>query len=626
MSAILAILIMLAGALAVAPLARGAGTPPGTMALLSPNIPWPTVAPTYVSPNFYQPSPIGLPVNYNLNLLVGSAPKGTLFWVYIDGYNVTFLKTWQVGFTYNKSVVQVVNNALWTNVTYGSILSLLSPSKQIQVAGSIDTANDTVAAFGDSATDGNYYNGTGAQHAVNFMSVEFEIVANTTYQEAIAGTPVSLMSFSWTNTQTQLIFEDGQSPQVEIPNVAVNNATITFTLPPPHAPVASSKVTPGTTALGGAQTFDASGSSQGWTGTASVSIKEYQWTWMKVGTMTPNGTISYETTPTITNTFPAIGTYYVNLTVWAWTPNNSYNMSSAPETQVAVVIAKAVGCGITLYTQPWRYIDPYYIPTTFVGMTLPGPTQNGTEADSFRPGDLVQLFANVTYNGAPVSNALVTFQVIDAQGNTEVFATAVSNCYGQAEWDFRIPWPSTANVIENNFTGNVVSTAPSENTTLFGQWTAYATWQLGNPSEKQPYETTQTAYIKFDVSWGLTIVEIVEPTPATSVYRGPNSCGYGQSITVKVNVYNEYLEPVNGTLIATAYDNLLVPIYPSLSVAEPNIPVGTTSYNLGTIAIPSYAYVGTGYLVVNLLSTWPQFEGTAFCPTNYTTFQITAYP
>jgi hypothetical protein len=322
--------------------------------------------------------------------------------------------------------------------------------------------------------------------------------------------------------------------------------------------------------------------------------------------------------------YKAAGPYTVTLTVYAWTPNNSYNMSSTPENQYVIVLTPAKLCQITLYTQPWRYVDPFYIENVPQGVTIAG--ENKSTADTFRPGDLVQLFANVTYNGAPVSGALVTFQVNDSNNQAWAFGTAVSNCYGVAEWDFRIPWPENSPLVNetNPFIGNTVSESPGENRSLFGTWTVIATWQSGNPSETLPFETTQACVIYFEVSWGLNIAAITSPTALTKVERGPDSCGYGQCVDIKVNVYNEYLEPVNGILVATVYDNLLTPIYPSLSVQE-KFPVGTSSWDLGMVCIPSYAYVGTAYVVVNLLTTWPQYSGTAFSEAVIQPFQIIPY-
>jgi hypothetical protein len=378
-------------------------------------------------------------------------------------------------------------------------------------------------------------------------------------------------------------------------------------------------ITPSTTVTTGTPvTFDAAppASTPGWSGLATVPITEYEWgLW--------NNTIVYTGagTPSITATFATPGTYTVNVTVYAWTVSNSYNMSSKNiDKQTVLVVLPPTGCQITLYTQSWRYIDPYYIPTTFVGDK--SGLVNGTFADTFRPGDLVQLFANATYNGAPVSNALVTFEVVDNVGNVVLVATATTNCYGLAEWDFRIPWPSTETLIVNNFTQG--SMAPGQSESNFGNWTVYATWQLGSQATEQPpFEKTQCAYIKFEVCWGLIVtIASVSPNPAM---RGPPTCGYGPSVTVKVNVLNQYLEPVTAYLFTTIYDNLLVPVYP-VSAVMTTFPVGlTSSFTAGTIGIPSYAFVGTGYVVVNLLSTYPSNAGTAFCPTAITTLVINPY-
>jgi len=600
MSAILAIVLMLCGTLAVFPLAHAASSTCSSISANVPESPFQSVAAQTVFP---YPPITNVHFEYTVN---GTA--GTKFWCDIDAYTFNEIATYQIGFYFNPTLLQVLA------VTNGSVLNQLQ-GNFINIAPSINNGLGVVAAGAWSATSGWLMNGTGVNMVADLMNVEFEVnpsVLNS-YLISIAGVPQNMTWFSSTILKIQS-FVVGTSGKIA--GVALDDGTVTYTLPPPKAPVASSVVEPSSTVTTGTPvTFDATGSTAGWSGIASVPITEYEWNFN-------NGTIIYTNaaTPTITETYNTPGSYSVTVTVYAWTPNNSYNMSNTEATpQTVLVVAKPTGCFIDLYTQNWRYIDPFYITTTYTGYS--GPGLNGTEADSFRPGDLVELFANATYNGAPVSNALVTFEVFDNTNRIVLTATAITNCYGLAEWEFRIPWPSTSYTRVNNFT--LGSMAPQENTTYFGEWTAYATWQLGSQfTELPPFEKTQAGMITFDVSWGLdvTIVSIT-PNPAM---RGPNSCGYGSDVVVKVNVYNEYLEPVQGLLTCTLYDNLLVPIYPTATILE-TFPVGNSQYSFASIEIPSFAFVGNGYAVVNLLSTWPSLSGTAYSPTAWATLVINAY-
>jgi PKD repeat protein len=359
------------------------------------------------------------------------------------------------------------------------------------------------------------------------------------------------------------------------------------------------------------QTFDASTSLPGWNGTAYIAPTEYQYNFGD------GSSIINTTASSWTHTYTLAGTYTATVTVWAW-DNIKYNMSDT-STQTAIVFVRPVGCSIDLTSQDWRYIDPTTIPTTDVGLGSEEP------CDAFRPGDLVQLFATVTYNGAPVSNQLVTFQVFDNKKNNVLTATALSNCNGTAEWDFRIPWPSTNNIVVNNLTQG--SFVPFWNTSEFGIWHAVATWQCGSQqSEQPPFEKTQNDTMSWTVSWGLTIIDVTV-SPLTAV-RGPATCGYGDTVTIKVNVENDYAEAIPGLLTGTILDNLLVPIYPPAvwSGTFTNCSGTINTETLSGVPIPSYAYVGTAYAWVNLLTTWPSLAGTAFCPPVCVEFSISVHP
>jgi len=625
MSAILAIMLMLAGAFAIVPLGHGQppAPPPGYVSLISSNAIYPLASqPTAAQSNPNTPFP---PVT-NLHFAIGvNDTAGSKFWVDIDAYNVSWLSTYTVGCVFNPQLFQCLA------AVNGTVTRQLSASKELATPpATIDNVGGTVTAAGYSATDSYSFNGTLApQYPVELWAFEFQLTGNATYENMIAGTPQTLVGLSYTNVTIGTAFIDVEGNTFTPP---MYNATAIFTkhIGQPMPPIASSVVTPPTVTVGTAQTFDATGSTQGFNGTINVPITSYVWNFN-------NGTIITTHTPTITETFPAPGTYTVTLTVVAdgsAITSNHYNMTSAPENQVATVYPKASGCDLRLYTQSWRYVDPYYINTTSTGAPLTG--ENNTTADTFRPGDLVELFANATYNGAPVQGALVSFEVWDNNNNVVLIAEAITSCTGLAQWEFRIPWPSTEGTVVNNFTEG--SFGPTENTSQFGTWRAIATWQLGSQlSELPPFEKTQTTGIYFDVEWGLVVsIVSVSPNPA---YRGQNSCGYGQTVTIKVNVCNYYLEVVPGYIYGTIYDNLLVPIYPpSALYVTPGFPAGTvnaTSHNVNptctdnytlTQEIPSYAFVGTGYVVVDLLTAPPSMGGTSYCPTVWTNIGIIAHP
>jgi PKD repeat protein len=506
---------------------------------------------------------------------------------------------YSIGFFFDHNILQV------TSVTNGSAMDPYTSGVDFTyIPGHIFNNNGSVAVYTWALFSTATPPVITSSGWMDLLHVGFKINATVAAVTPIFGIPQQLMGFITTSgSPYETLFIDAESNDIT-PYNAIANATITYTqkVQAAYGPTAAFTITPNPVFLGTQQTFDGTASTAGWTGTATDPIVSYTWNF-------GDGNITTISTPIIYHTYAATGSYTVTLTV---TTAGSKTNST---TETATVYAKATGCNINLYTQNWRYIDPFYIMTNFTGTVLMGPV-----ADSFRPGDLVQLFANVTYNGAPVSNALVTFQVFDNKNNTILVATAISNCYGLVEWEFRIPWPTDEGIQVNNFTQG--SWAPVENETFFGMWHAVATWQLGSQyTEQPPFEKTQSATIYWDVSWGLTITGIsVAPNPAK---RGPASCGYGDTVVVKVNVFNEYLEPIPALVTATLYDNLLVPL--GYSALFYTFPVGqTTGLALPGIPIPSYAFVGTGYAVANILSTWPLLMGTAFSSTAWTTFAIEA--
>jgi len=610
MSAILAILLMLSGLLAIVPLAHSQVTPVGAMTASTTTPPPPTPSVTY---------------QWGVNGAPGS-PLTADVWVYnisaADG-----ISTWSIGFYYNPSILVV------TGVTNGSILNGYTAADFTEVPGSYSTPGVVTSYTWSLFSTASPYPYTKPNGWVSLMQVSFEINPALTggYVSTIYGMPQLMMGFSTVSgDQAQCLLLDPAGNDLT-PYGFITNGTITYTkvVLPVTGPGVTTAVTPSyTVTLGTAQTFTAS-TTPGFNGTTTVPITNIQWIF-------PNGTIFQGPTLTsVTNTFTPTGTYTVTCRVWAYMLDNASNNGiynfSASEAQTVTVIPKSTGCAIALYTQSWRYVDPFYINTQYVGDLLPS-AQNYSEADSFRPGDLVELFANTTYNGAPVQGALVTFQVYDNNHNTVLVSTAISNCYGLSQWEFRIPWPDENTTQVNNFTEG--SMGPTENTTLFGQWEATATWQLGSQfTEMPPFEKTQAAEISWDVSWGLSIVGI-SVTPSTA-HRGPISCGYGDIVYVKVCVQNEYLENVQALLTASLYDNLLVPIYPIASlfvtftgsaVVKNGIVTGpgynVTCTTLPGVPIPSYAFVGTAYAFANVLTTWPNSAGTAYCPPAWTTFQI----
>jgi len=518
-------------------------------------------------------------------------PPGHKFNVSITVTNVKGLLLYQLGFYFNATVLQVLPNGILP----GSIVAYWeSVSTVVPVLGSIDNTHGVVS-FYTWGVEGANYNFTGSG---SLMIVEFEINPSysTPYTGTLPGTPVPLVTLSSTDIPTQLILYYADGVSIITPLAAdIYSGTIDLTVPPPYGPVASFTYSPAAHITTNTLITFTDTSAPAWNGVAYVPISS--WAWFVNNTLVgSSNTLTY--TPLL-----GPGIYNVTLLVDV---NPALMPPNIPTTdyitQLIPVTLPAAGPFIDLTSQNWRYIDPITI--------SPVPIGYGQDAacDLFRPGDSAQLYAAVTYGGAPVASQLVSFQVDNNLGNTLALGTSISNMSGIATYTFRIPWPT--DVMINNVK-NGTETLPE-----FGTWTAYATWQCGIfMNGTQPSEKTVNDTMPFKVGWGLWITMIsVSSTPVPNTYtRGVDS------VIVKINVENDYMVTIPASdVIATAslYDNLLVPIDTPAYVSTQIYAPGITPVTFAPIPITVYAFVGTAYAVANLFTGYlpTSLIGTAWCP------------
>jgi len=403
MSAILAILLMLSGAILV-PLAfaGGEGQPADAVQCNPASIVW------------------GYPAH---------AP-GDTFTIYADVVGVTHLFSFQVGFYFDPNVLQVVS------VSEGGFLSSLGGTL-LSFPGTVDNVNGVVSPYGWSLTDTTKAP-TGSGHLIA-VQMKINPALWPPYSGVAPGSPVTMMDLSVSDDNVKLIlmYYDGVT---DITPAANNVYDGTFELyVTPHGPTAAFTFTPDPVYVGTTQHFDGSTSSPGWNGWADVPIASYTWDF-------GDGNVTTLPGPTVDHTYAAAGIYAVTLVV-----TDGDGRVSTPAPGTAHVQELPTGCNIDLTSQDWRYIDP---------MTLQG-VPNGALANSpcdlFRPGDFVQLYALVTYANDPVQHQLVSFQVFDNLGNTVLVGTAFSDANGVAYYEFRVPWPCVG--VENEFgTWEVVAT------------------------------------------------------------------------------------------------------------------------------------------------------------------------
>jgi len=525
--------------------------------------------------------------NPQLESMAPPSGPGSLFTAYIDVANVTDLNAFVCGFTFDPTALQVVSVSDGGFLASGGGLVFILP-------GTIDNVGGVVSSWGeainDTAFDVSVHGHTGA----HLLTVVFRVnpALFPPYTGVYPGSPVDMIIFNtdpMSPTQLQLV--DGSMADITPDASHIYNGHFVLTVGGTIAPVANFAIVTNPIYVGTTQLLLSATSTPWYNGYTWVPISSYNW----VITGPGGYSSSFSTTSTITPiTLPRVGTYHVTLTVTAGP------VTSAPNTQNDIILARPYGCFIDLTTQNWRYIDPMYLQGVLNGFGY------GAPSELFRPGDLVQMYANITYNADEVAGQLVSFQVEDNLGNIVMVGTAISNANGIAEYDWRIPYPNTFVTSE------------------FGAWTARATWSAPSRITGVPYEITQNDTTAWYVSWGLTIEpnsllgipamfldhDSSPPSPPSATYSKIFPDNF---VTATIEVRSDYFTQVTALAAAMIYDDVLVPLgSPAYTTVTFN--PGWTSLTFAPLLIPEYAYVGTGTATANLFTTWPWVSGISFCP------------
>jgi len=556
MSAILAILLMLSGALFV----------PRAFA--------------QVPADAVESSPL------TINWTYPAHAPGETFNLYIDVINVVDLFSFQAGFRFNPTALQVVS------VAEGGFLSNNGADLTLSFPGYIDNVGGVVGAYGWSLTDTTKAK-TGSGHLLAVV-MRINPALWPPYTNGFPGGPVSMADLTDTNmdpTELILMHKDGAS---EITPLTANIRDGTFTLSvSPANPVAFFTYLPVTVYKDEVVHFDASGSTQGWNGYANVPIVNYHWDF-------GDGTIVDDVDALIDHTFtwvspPDIMTFTVTLTV-----TDADGRSSAPFSRDITAQVRPTGAAIDLQTQRWRYQDPTLIVDPFFGEGL------HVAADLFRPGEWVQLFAYVSYNGDGVQAQLIAYEVHDNNDNIVLTGTAITNADGWALYEFRIPWPCD----------------PPGPTSLFGTWSAIVTWEVGDMSGI-PYAKTINDTITFQVGWGIWIKDI-DTTDEFGVHKG--DFFKSELVYVKIHIQNDYMMARLATITAVIYDDLMVPINTPAVLTDYNLMPGQSYVLMVGIHLEKWAFVGTGTAKANAFTKLPFLSGISWCPEVTTTFIIKKTP
>ncbi len=218
---------------------------------------------------------------------------------------------------------------------------------------------------------------------------------------------------------------------------------------------------------------------------------------------------------------------------------------------------------------------------------------SNVSSDAFALGELVQVFALVTYNGYPAQGIPATFEAVgpdSPDGRIVFFRSGFTDENGMVMMDFRLPYV---------------------NVSTFGWWTIYGNAQIG--------ESILTDMVSFRVGWIVEIVTI-RTVDEHHRYQGnftPNSF-VGTELVLRSIAFVEkrvtltiMIRDEHGTCIdSTEVDDFAVP------------PNGVLVCSRSSLFIPESTFLGDAHAYASAYTAPPAFGGMPYCPEVSTSFLI----
>jgi len=248
-------------------------------------------------------------------------------------------------------------------------------------------------------------------------------------------------------------------------------------------------------------------------------------------------------------------------------------------TNMKIAFSNGTGGKIDLFTQK----EPY----SGKGLNMP--------SDAFGPGEVVILYALVTYSGIPLQNLLATFYV-QSPDDTLIILVKKTNASGIATINFTIP-QKRVNV-----------------SAVFGEWFALANVLIGDDL----FQDTLT----FKVNYIVKIVS-VRTIDENLTYR--TNFGIGGDVGVEITLRSIAMVMKSATLAIVIQDELKVPVsfYEIRDFkVQPNEKLVLLYCKL---YIPKWACVGNATVFVSALTAPVNESGVPYCPGASTEFFILAY-
>jgi hypothetical protein len=561
--------------------------------------------------------------------------------IYINNPLAVPIWGWNLGVTWNPAAVQL------TGITEGSYMKPTgttgtSGADTIFVPGAIDnTVGDIPQGISDVYIGSSYVTTTAASGVlatltftvINYADSNINLVQNSGQIQSVMtlnanNQPVELSTLPILNNAEYIT----PSPPAPVSPVAVISNPDTnpitdysngFTITPAFTSNTGTIDLSAIHSVGGTDVVPSPQNS-------NFLITSYSWTVAQGASLL---TIANPTSEAISFTVPTVSsleTFTIQLVVT--TASNlgdaAYNPSSAPVTisftvQPASYAPTTAGALVDVYVNnvvsTATTTQPYYSPNGNNG----NPLAYGTSAyvpnapcDAFGPQEQMNLQALVTYNGAPVAEKEVTFQIVDNHGNVIATLTATTGDNGIASISQRLPWYD--------------ATTQNGPTSEFGIWHVYATALV--------QQTLVSDTMPFDFG---DIISITAVTPAAqSLPRSTSTTTTTQSFTVSLSGISAQTQPyyitytvvdsgsvpvatgmVSGTLAAATYSGTGAQDATGTFTVTP----GTYTTSSITFTIPTYAFVGTATINVNVFDANPLVatnNAVPYCPESSATFTI----
>jgi len=304
-------------------------------------------------------------------------------------------------------------------------------------------------------------------------------------------------------------------------------------------------------------------------------ITEYKWE-IDIGN---DGSIEM-TLYGITNSFHCDGPGIVAITLTVTAPDPTppsaptYNPVNS-EKHLIMQVAPVVGPAIDVYTERG-------------GKGPLGPYPIGW-SDAYGPQEEVMVHAKVTYNDEPVEYKPVAFEMNDPNGVARDYRVAFTDANGVATVAFRIPWEG------------------SNAEDLFGNWYIYADVSIAEQSVQD--------IVAFRFGYIVSIRGIAVT---------PSSLHKLETMTIDVDLQSISMNSRTVFLTMVAHDECNVPIGLATSFFTVDPEDGISAGH--TITIPSWAFVGTGRIYVNVFTIQPYVGGIPYCPEDSAIFIILKTP